>query len=74
MTDKSSYIIGIKITPDGQVSEASQQQEKDETMRTTYNGYPLHIPEHWEHRKFRLTMRMPDLFTDDDQPNILATL
>ena len=74
MTDKSSSIIGIKITPDDHVSEVSQQQEIDETTHTTYSGYALQKPEHWEHKKFRLTMTMPDLFADDDQPNILATI
>ena len=64
----------IKITPDGHITEVSQQQEEEETMDRMYSGYALSRPEHWDHeRKFRLTMTMVDLFQDGDDLNIVAT-
>ena len=64
----------IKITPDGHITDVSQQQEDDETMGRMYSDYSLSRPEYWDHeRKFRLTMTMVDLFQEDDYLNISAT-
>ena len=60
MTNKTRC---IKITPDGHITEVSQQQEDEENMDRMYSGYALSALEHWDHeRKFRLTMTMVDLF------------
>ena len=64
----------IKITPDGHITEVSQQQEEEETMDRMYSGYALSRPEHWDHeRKFRLTMTMVDVSQEGDRLNTLAT-
>ena len=64
----------IKITPDGNITEVSQQQENEDTAYRTQCCWSLVAPEQWEHKKFRLAMTMLDTYNEDDDLNILATM
>ena len=64
----------IKITPDGSITEVSQQQENDDTAYRTQCCWSLTVPEQWEHNKFRLARTMLDTFKEYDFLNILATM
>ena len=67
-------VKSVRITPDGKVEEVSGKQEKKEQEGRLWDGSSLHVPEHWEFRKFRLTMTYPDIFGEADDLNPLATL
>ena len=63
-----------RITPDGRTTEVSTEQADEEKGARIYSGAALHAPEHWKHRKYRLTMDMLDSFDcNKDDMNVLAT-
>lgn len=62
------------ITPDGKCHEVSEEEEEAAMRGRNYTGYALQVPETWEHKKFRLTMTMLDVFMPGDPPNPLATM
>ena len=70
----SDRTSSIKITPDGNISEVSRQQENEETAYRTQCCWSLAVPEQWEHKKSRLALTMLDTFNADDDLNILATM
>ena len=39
-----------------------------------YSGSALLLPERWEHDRYKLTMTMLDIFTPNDDVNIVATV
>ena len=61
------------ITPDCKIEEVSEEQETEKKSKRLWDGCSLQVPEYWEHKKFRLTMTFPDIFTEHDPLNPLAT-
>ena len=56
---------------------SSEEADKQKGERI-YSGAALNVPEHWEHKRCRLTMTMMDAFDCEDDPcgdelNVLAT-
>ena len=70
--------ITVQITPDGRATEMSSEEADEQKGERIYNGAALNVPEHWEHKRYRLTMTMLDTFDCEDDPcggeiNVLAT-
>ena len=70
--------ITVQITPNGKVTEMSSEEADKQTGERIYSGAALNVPDHWEHKRYRLTMTMLDTFDFDDDPcgdelNVLAT-
>jgi len=64
----------IKITPDGKITEVSEEEENEETNKRSYGYSVLHVPLHWRFKKYTLTMLFPDRFEQTDKLNSMATL
>ena len=70
-------VITVQITPNGKVTEMSSEEADKQKGERIYSAV-LNVPEHWEHKRYRLTMTMLDAFDCGDDPcgdelNILAT-
>ena len=63
-----------KITPDGLTPEITHRQYDEDTADIIYSGCALMLPEHWGHDRYKLTMTMLDLFTPNDDFNIVPTV
>ena len=50
----------IKITPDGKITEVSEEEENEERNKQSYGYRVLHVPLHWKFKKYNITMRFPD--------------
>ena len=50
----------IKITPDGKITEVSEEEENEETNKRSYGYNVLHAPLHWKFKKYTLTILFPD--------------
>ena len=60
------------ITTKEQVHEVSEEEEHELTRNRTYSGGALMVPERWQYdSKLRL---MLDTFTEEDEPNVVATM
>ena len=60
------------IITKGQVHEVSKEEEHELTRNRTYSGGALMVPEKWQYdSKLRL---MQDTFTEEDEPNVVATM
>ena len=71
-------VITVQITPNGKVTEMSSEEADKQKGERIYSGAALNVPEHWEHKRYRLTMTMLDTFDCEDDPcgdelNVLAT-
>ena len=71
-------VITAQITPNGKVTEMSSEEADKQKGERIYSGAALNVPEHWEHKRYRLTMTMLDTFDFEDDPcgdelNVLAT-
>ena len=64
MIAQADRTSSIKITPDGNITEVSLNQEEEETAYRTQYCWSLAVPEHWEHKKFRLAMLMFDTLNE----------
>ena len=52
---------------------SSEEADKQKGERI-YSGAALNVPEHWEHKRYRLTMTMLDIFDyEEDDMSVLAT-
>ena len=71
-------VKAIKIKIDGSVEEVVDGREdpeyQDMRMRRSIDTWCLSIPEHWEHKKFKLSMSCYGFFEPDDPLNKLATI
>ena len=70
--------ITVQITPDGKATEMSSEDADKQKGERIYSGAALNVPEHWEHKRCRLTMTMLDTFDCEEDPcgdelNVLAT-
>ncbi len=70
-------VITAQITPNGKVTEMSSEEADKQKGERIYSGAALDVPEHWEHKRYRLTMTMLDTFDCEDDPcgddlNVLA--
>ena len=71
-------VITVQITPNGKVTEMSSEEADKQKGERIYSGAALNVPEHWEHKRYRLTMTMLDTFDCEEDPcgdelNVLAT-
>ena len=71
-------VITAQITPNGKATEMSSEEAEEQKGGRIYNGAALSVPEHWEHKRCRLTMTMLDTFDCEEEPcgdelNVLAT-
>ena len=70
-------VKAIKIKIDGSVEEVVDGREDPEytamRMKRSIDSWCLSIPEHWEHKKFKLSMSCYGFFEPDDPLNKLAT-
>ena len=67
-------VITVQITSDGKATEMSSEEADEQKGEHIYNGASLNAPEHWEHKRYRLTMTMLDTFDyEEDDMNVLAT-
>jgi hypothetical protein len=71
-------VITVQITPNGKVTEMSSEEADKQKGERIYSGAALDVPDHWEHKRYRLTMTMLDTLDFDDDPcgdelNVLAT-
>ena len=72
-------VITVQITPNGTVTEMSSEEADKQKGERIYSGAALDVPEHWEHKRYRLTMTMLDTFDFEeedpcgDELNVLAT-
>ena len=64
----------IRITPDGKITEVSEEEENEETNERSYGYSVLHVPLHWKFKKYTLTMLFPENFEQTDKLNSTATL
>jgi len=64
----------IKITPDGKITEVSENEENEETNKRLYGYSVLQVPMHWRLKKYTLTMLFPDRVEQTDKLNSMATL
>ena len=67
-------VKSVRITPDGEIAEVSEEQEREEKQGRNWDGSAMLVPEVWKHKKFRLTLTFPDMFHETDQLNPLATM
>ena len=58
MNRNPDQIKCIKIDADGLTTEISQRQYDEETAYRNYSGSALFLPQHWEHKRYTLTMAM----------------
>ena len=67
-------VITVQITPNGKVTEMTAEETDEQKGDRIYSGTSLNTPEHWEHKKYRLTMTMLDTFDyENDDINVIAT-
>ena len=71
-------VITVQITPNGKVTEMSSEEADEQKGERMYSGAALNVPEHWEHKRCRLTMTMLDTFDCEEhhcggELNVLAT-
>ena len=67
-------VITVQITPNGKVTEMTAEEADEQKGDRIYSGTSLNTPEHWEHKKYRLTMTMLDTFDyENDDINVIAT-
>ena len=70
-------VKAIKINIDGSVEEVADGFEDPEykamSKKRSVDSWCLSIPEHWEHKKFNLSMCCYGFFEPDDPINNLAT-
>ena len=72
-------VITLQITPNGKVTEMSSEEPDKHKGKRIYSGATLNVPEHWAHKRYRLTMTMLDAFDCEeedpcgDELNVLAT-
>ena len=71
-------VITVQITPNGKVTKMSSEEADEQKGERIYSGAALNVPEHWEHKRYRLTMTMLDTFDCEEDPcgdelNVLAT-
>ena len=60
------------------MTETSSEEADKQKGEPIYSGAALNVPEHWEHKWYRLTMSMLDTFDCEEDPcgdelNVLAT-
>ena len=70
--------VTVQNTPDGKATEMSSEEADEQKGERIYSGAALNVPEHWEHKRYRLTMTMLDTFDCEEDPcggefNVLAT-
>ena len=56
----------IKITPDGKITEVSEEEENEETNKRSYGYSVLHVPLHWKFKKYILSKLFPNKFEQID--------
>ena len=61
-------VITVQITPNGKVTEMSSEEADKQKGERIYSGAALNVPEHWEHKRYRLTMTMLDTFDCEEDP------
>ena len=71
-------VITVQITPDGKTTEMSSEEPDEQKGERIYSGAALNVPEHWEHKWYRMTMATLDTFDCKKGPcgdefNVLAT-
>ena len=71
-------VITAQITPNGKVTEMSSEEADEQKGERIYSGAALNAPEHWEHKRYRLTMTMLGTFDCEEDPcgdelSVLAT-
>ena len=63
----------INISPNTEVEEIDYYTQDEDYKKEVFSAYCLTMTERWKHKKYILTVLVPDIMTDKHKYNIMAT-